>query len=108
MIRRPPRSTLFPYTTLFRSGLGCATVVRDAEFACALDEADFCGPPEQEAPKNKVKFKTVKNAFRISSLLTVWRFLFGILYFRVNIAYDYPPTMRFLLCVDSWSPPIAR
>src|SRR5258707_15825106 len=23
MIRRPPRSTLFPYTTLFRSGLGC-------------------------------------------------------------------------------------
>src|SRR5256885_16107670 len=26
MIRRPPRSTLFPYTTLFRSGL----------FACAI------------------------------------------------------------------------
>src|SRR2546430_7704478 len=24
MIRRPPRSTLFPYTTLFRSGLGGA------------------------------------------------------------------------------------
>src|SRR5687768_18007696 len=23
MIRRPPRSTLFPYTTLFRSGLAC-------------------------------------------------------------------------------------
>src|SRR3712207_8312099 len=23
MIRRPPRSTLFPYTTLFRSGLRC-------------------------------------------------------------------------------------
>src|SRR2546426_7485469 len=26
MIRRPPRSTLFPYTTLFRSGLGFAVV----------------------------------------------------------------------------------
>src|SRR2546430_8561775 len=25
MIRRPPRSTLFPYTTLFRSRLGAAT-----------------------------------------------------------------------------------
>src|SRR5258708_12062236 len=25
MIRRPPRSTLFPYTTLFRSRSGCAT-----------------------------------------------------------------------------------
>src|SRR2546429_4239846 len=24
MIRRPPRSTLFPYTTLFRSGVGCS------------------------------------------------------------------------------------
>src|SRR2546429_6000945 len=24
MIRRPPRSTLFPYTTLFRSGIGWA------------------------------------------------------------------------------------
>ena len=23
MIRRPPRSTLFPYTTLFRSGTAC-------------------------------------------------------------------------------------
>src|SRR5438105_5729512 len=23
MIRRPPRSTLFPYTTLFRSGVSC-------------------------------------------------------------------------------------
>src|SRR3712207_7309265 len=27
MIRRPPRSTLFPYTTLFRSGGG--TIMRD-------------------------------------------------------------------------------
>src|SRR3712207_7487925 len=25
MIRRPPRSTLFPYTTLFRSGTGVAS-----------------------------------------------------------------------------------
>src|SRR5205085_3857079 len=28
MIRRPPRSTLFPYTTLFRSGTGKSTAVR--------------------------------------------------------------------------------
>src|SRR3712207_8417950 len=32
MIRRPPRSTLFPYTTLFRSGLSRA----DAEHAFIL------------------------------------------------------------------------
>src|SRR3712207_7136614 len=29
MIRRPPRSTLFPYTTLFRSGSGPAHERRD-------------------------------------------------------------------------------
>src|SRR2546422_1837974 len=28
MIRRPPRSTLFPYTTLFRSSASCAVSVR--------------------------------------------------------------------------------
>src|SRR2546428_2346198 len=28
MIRRPPRSTLFPYTTLFRSPLQAAEVIR--------------------------------------------------------------------------------
>src|SRR3712207_9011197 len=28
MIRRPPRSTLFPYTTLFRSQGSCAAVCR--------------------------------------------------------------------------------
>src|SRR2546422_2258729 len=27
MIRRPPRSTLFPYTTLFRSGCGKSTLL---------------------------------------------------------------------------------
>src|SRR2546429_6331347 len=31
MIRRPPRSTLFPYTTLFRSKIG------DADFAGAIE-----------------------------------------------------------------------
>src|SRR3712207_7219784 len=32
MIRRPPRSTLFPYTTLFRSGAVLAAVGRDEAF----------------------------------------------------------------------------
>src|SRR2546430_12539290 len=27
MIRRPPRSTLFPYTTLFRSAYGLVTII---------------------------------------------------------------------------------
>src|SRR3712207_7117209 len=35
MIRRPPRSTLFPYTTLFRSGGGAGGWERRAELAGA-------------------------------------------------------------------------
>src|SRR2546422_1111606 len=41
MIRRPPRSTLFPYTTLFRShehARRCALLIADAAV----------GPPQQE------------------------------------------------------------
>src|SRR5688572_32715943 len=38
MIRRPPRSTLFPYTTLFRShALGCGSCSDDDEVALPAD-----------------------------------------------------------------------
>src|SRR3989442_6875905 len=40
MIRRPPRSTLFPYTTLFRSQPQAAAVRRERELlgrACAVE-----------------------------------------------------------------------
>src|SRR6266511_1904296 len=37
MIRRPPRSTLFPYTTLFRSHLACGASGR---FACRVAVLD--------------------------------------------------------------------
>src|SRR2546425_11360879 len=53
MIRRPPRSTLFPYTTLFRSSfwkrlerlstISCAT--------CAIRAADFT-PPRMPTAKS--------------------------------------------------------
>src|SRR2546430_9917100 len=40
MIRRPPRSTLFPYTTLFRSDDGPARRrIQDAEAEATRDEA---------------------------------------------------------------------
>src|SRR2546430_4854064 len=34
MIRRPPRSTLFPYTTLFRSSPACPRTARAYSSAC--------------------------------------------------------------------------
>src|SRR5256885_6651604 len=39
MIRRPPRSTLFPYTTLFRSG--GATYMLPTPFATLYNSADL-------------------------------------------------------------------
>src|SRR5256885_10178687 len=39
MIRRPPRSTLFPYTTLFRSAEGLANSVQSEAGSQGLDAA---------------------------------------------------------------------
>src|SRR2546429_1592969 len=53
MIRRPPRSTLFPYTTLFRSHLRDGRVDVDVLFEIAHDsriiERDQIGPPGRDA-----------------------------------------------------------
>src|SRR5689334_24119769 len=51
MIRRPPRSTLFPYTTLFRSELGGVSIGRGDPVLVSLsganrDPARF-GDPDQ-------------------------------------------------------------
>src|SRR5260221_3697454 len=45
MIRRPPRSTLFPYTTLFRSAL-----THGVESA-ACPTTPCCGPPRVRHPR---------------------------------------------------------
>src|SRR5256886_15718285 len=51
MIRRPPRSTLFPYTTLFRSQEGCDVMDRHTALLAALALATACatGRPQSEA-----------------------------------------------------------
>src|SRR5260370_40313867 len=49
MIRRPPRSTLFPYTTLFRSGVEFATLYNQLGVKVTLLEAlDRLVPLEDE------------------------------------------------------------
>src|SRR5688572_31108960 len=51
MIRRPPRSTLFPYTTLFRSG-DADDGVDEAELQCLAHASERRPPfaPEPEDP----------------------------------------------------------
>src|SRR2546430_4149882 len=55
MIRRPPRSTLFPYTTLFRSvsvdgGMSdnIRTALYGAEYTCVLASRRSPAPPRSE------------------------------------------------------------
>src|SRR2546425_8401419 len=63
MIRRPPRSTLFPYTTLFRSlrgirrnerdrraGVGCSL----ARHAVAVRTRRLCSPAPARAPQRRL------------------------------------------------------
>src|SRR5687768_18270061 len=59
MIRRPPRSTLFPYTTLFRSMLGTGQLVaRDADDGDArrsaglpIDAHDVAGRQDRKSTR---------------------------------------------------------
>src|SRR2546429_6057367 len=53
MIRRPPRSTLFPYTTLFRSSEGTPTLVTQAAPSLAASWLGYGQSPaffEQSLP----------------------------------------------------------
>src|SRR5258708_28453092 len=66
MIRRPPRSTLFPYTTLFRSNLTNVALSDDLLGAQTLSDVagngvDFMAPGDVEtATKDYVDQKTTR------------------------------------------------
>src|SRR3712207_8926971 len=49
MIRRPPRSTLFPYTTLFRSAADGFDVMTPSEAATWADLVVMLAPDEDQA-----------------------------------------------------------
>src|SRR5947208_7873067 len=54
MIRRPPRSTLFPYTTLFRSNAGLLHEARDLlDAEPGQSRACFVGLNELEQPGDR-------------------------------------------------------
>src|SRR5258708_22107420 len=64
MIRRPPRSTLFPYTTLFRSGVAKQRVLDEqcCPSRCSLaDSANVIR--EQSADEQRAEHQNTKSQF---------------------------------------------
>src|SRR2546430_13564624 len=60
MIRRPPRSTLFPYTTLFRSVEGRQQRESDAGVACRRDQAsgELAGVRERHTDRKSTRLNS--------------------------------------------------
>src|SRR5258708_31228488 len=52
MIRRPPRSTLFPYTTLFRSHGGCSSA-SSGRLGCAATPGATGRPSHSTFPRSE-------------------------------------------------------
>src|SRR3712207_5434952 len=73
MIRRPPRSTLFPYTTLFRSGVTLAVVVRLLEVRLPQNDALLLGGVLEErvadgrAFRHEVDFRSEEHTSELQS-----------------------------------------
>src|SRR5256886_14753236 len=53
MIRRPPRATLFPYTTLFRSGWQHAEPVLRSLAYALLDRTGDANPAKSDLPADR-------------------------------------------------------
>src|SRR2546426_8924735 len=61
MIRRPPRSTLFPYTTLFRSGIAIGAAINGLRPVITHQRLDFALLSMDQVVNNAAK----------------WHFMFG-------------------------------
>ena len=74
MIRRPPRSTLFPYTTLFRSQIAAEYIsnmydalILDARCPCC-DEVDACDDEctfSEDCPTDAERMEYVRDALKV-------------------------------------------
>src|SRR2546430_4303308 len=66
MIRRPPRSTLFPYTTLFRSGAPRAVGGHDGHRG-QLEDPDTAGPVRRVRAVHHPRLERDRKSTRLNS-----------------------------------------
>src|SRR3990172_3802520 len=65
MIRRPPRSTLFPYTTLFRSPVEVPPLVGDDLDQDLVQERLLNGAPEQDRKSKRLNSTHGYNSYAL-------------------------------------------
>src|SRR5215469_16598974 len=68
MIRRPPRSTLFPYTTLFRSGSRRPRSQRDSCRAAPLRTGLVRAAPERDRKSTRLNSSHVEISYAVFCL----------------------------------------
>src|SRR2546430_12648187 len=66
MIRRPPRSTLFPYTTLFRSS-PCLPCSRASSVACFISKSSSFRSAAQPAPCSSARKRSEEHTSELQS-----------------------------------------
>src|SRR2546422_1138355 len=66
MIRRPPRSTLFPYTTLFRS---CAATTRASRETCVAPRSRATRPPPRRSKRERRVDRSEEHTSELQSRL---------------------------------------
>src|SRR5437868_12702746 len=66
MIRRPPRSTLFPYTTLFRSNRDLAAAAQENKGAYTQAEATYAITTAADLPQQIDRKSTRLNSSHVS------------------------------------------
>src|SRR3712207_9446120 len=78
MIRRPPRSTLFPYTTLFRSVLHLMNKPANVDFLIATD-----------SEMKKVNWTSRRELIGSTKVVIVFMFLIAAFLFVIDVVFSY-------------------
>src|SRR5258705_12937791 len=73
MIRRPPRSTLFPYTTLFRS-IVCSTVADPSRAPAGMHTIKIVGNQPYELKEGPEHWDKIKNEVSDANLKYLRKF----------------------------------
>src|SRR2546428_13037777 len=81
MIRRPPRSTLFPYTTLFRSVVSQRGSVKNDKPTLSMSLAHYI----HQTLNSKASTRFHSGGLRQSLTLILNTFLFGVIILIANI-----------------------